>query len=234
MCESCEYEYILFDLDGTLSQSGPGITRCAQYALHEMGVEEPDLKKLEVFVGPPLNVSFRKYYGFSPEQAVEAVRIFQERYDQTGVFENEIYPGIDTMLRTLKTAGRHLAIASSKPRHLIPIVLRSFGIEEYFEVISAPGFEQELTNKMSSDNKQYMVQQALELLGIAGLRAEDRHERCAMIGDRFYDIEGALANHVTAVGVTYGYGTREELVQAGAELIADSAAELTDLLLNKH
>ena len=266
------FEYVLFDLDGTISESGPGITRCAQYALHEMGVEEPDLVKLERFVGPPLNVSFRKYYGFSAEESVEAVRIFQERYDRIGVFENAIYPGVEDMLRELRNAGLHLAIASSKPKHLIPIVLGQFGIADCFEVIAAPGFEQELTNKMNSDNKQFMVQMALEQLGVipaddpqplsgcsssagettvpAGpdstapgnaekekdsrqKNAGDLRSRCAMVGDRFYDIRGAIANHVTAIGVTYGYGTREELEEAGADIIADSAGELCAILLGR-
>ena len=229
---SSSFEYILFDLDGTISQSGPGITRCAQYALHKMGIEEPDLEKLEVFVGPPLNITFQQQYGFDPERSVEAVRLFQERYEQIGVFENEIYPGVDDMLRSLQAAGKHLAIASSKPRHLIPIVLSKFGIEDYFEVIAAPGFEQELTNKMGSDNKQFMVRLALEQLGIADPDPAALHARCAMVGDRFYDIEGALANGVTAIGVTYGYGTREELEQAGAEILADSAQELTRILMD--
>ena len=240
------YEYILFDLDGTISESGPGITRCAQYALRAFGIDEPDLKKLEVFVGPPLNVTFQQYYGFNEEESAEAVRIFQERYDREGVFENALYPGIEAMLRELRAAGKHLAIASSKPRHLIPMILDRFGIREYFEVISAPGFEQELTGKMESDNKSHMVRQALEELGLvppastesgrsgaAESPVPDLRERAAMVGDRFYDIRGALANQVTAVGVTYGYGSRGELLQAGADLIADSPQELCRLLLGR-
>ena len=228
------YEYILFDLDGTISEAGPGITRCAQYALRAFGIDEPDLQKLEIFVGPPLNVTFQQYYGFREEESVEAVRIFQERYDREGVFENALYPGIEQMLRELRGAGKHLAIASSKPRHLIPRILDRFGITEYFEVISAPGFEQELTGKMESDNKSHMVRQALQELGLvspASPDPEDLRAHVAMVGDRFYDIRGAMANHVTAVGVTYGYGSREELQQAGADIIADSVPELLAALL---
>lgn len=223
------FQDILFDLDGTLTASGPGITRSAQYALHRMGIEEPDAKKLTFFVGPPLNLTFRERYGMNEAQTAQAIGYFREQYDSKGVFENELYPGVPEMLKKLSLGGCRLAIASSKPENLVHKVLERFGIASYFTVIVGSAPDAELDNKAGADNKQQMVKKALQELSLpesAGGRMKD----CAMVGDRFYDIEGAIANDVTAVGVSYGYGSRIELEKAGAAYVADSVEELQAFL----
>lgn len=220
---------ILFDLDGTLTESGPGITRSVQYALHQMGIEEPDLAKLEVFVGPPLNLSFREIYGMDEKQTAEAIRWFRERYNETGVFENRLYPGVTDMLQSLHAAGKRLAIASSKPEQMVYKVLEHFDIKDCFDVIVGSPMSAEEDNRMGADNKLLMVQKALEGLGIRD--GADHRKDCAMVGDRMFDMKGAEANRVAAVGVTYGYGSREELREAGAEELADSVEELEKILL---
>lgn len=237
------FESILFDLDGTLTESGPGITRSVQYALHRMGIEEQDLGKLEPFVGPPLNLSFRERYGMNEEESAQAIHYFRERYDTSGVYENRLYPGVRELLSRLHKAGVRLAIASSKPEPMVHKVLEHFGIEGDFNVIVGSRMEEELDNKMGADNKLRMVQKALQGLGIrkdaeyvreSDPSSEDNAAeigRCAMVGDRSFDMRGAKANRVTAVGVTYGYGSRRELEEAGADFIAANAEELGEILL---
>lgn len=220
---------ILFDLDGTLTESGPGITRSVQYALEKMGISEPDLAKLETFVGPPLNLSFREQYGFDEEKTKEAIRWFRQRYDAEGVFENSLYPGAYDLLKKLQAAGKRLAIASSKPEQMVHKVLEHFDIADCFDVIVGSPMSAEEDNKMGADNKLLMVQKALLGLGIR--EGEDHRADCAMVGDRSFDMKGAKANRVAAIGVTYGYGSREELLEAGADELAASVEELGRILL---
>lgn len=219
---------ILFDLDGTLTASGPGITRSAQYALHRMGIEEPDASKLTFFVGPPLNLTFRERYGMNDEETARAISLFRERYDTKGVFENELYPGIVDMLKKLSISGHVLAVSSSKPQYLVEEVLSHFDIRKYFRVIVGSSADAEEDSRMGADNKAEMIRKTLTELAhmIPASPA-------AMVGDRFYDINGAKANHLTAVGVSYGYGTREELEKAGADYVADTVTELEQYLIQK-
>lgn len=241
------FQNILFDLDGTLTESGPGITRSVQYALHQMGIEEPDLQKLEPFVGPPLNLSFRERYGMNEEETGRAIHYFRESYDTKGIYENNVYPGVRELLQMFHEQGSRLAIASSKPEPMVHRVLEHFGIAGYFDVIVGSHVEEELDNKMGADNKLLMVKKALQGLGLTGepeaaedpelvmtgrpetLR-QDRRKAYAMVGDRSFDMNGAKANHVTAVGVSYGYGSRRELEEAGADFIADTVEELGRIL----
>lgn len=222
------FQNILFDLDGTLTESGPGITRSVQYALHQMGIEEPDLQKLEPFVGPPLNLSFRERYGMSEEETGRAIHYFRESYDTKGIYENNVYPGVRELLQQLHEQGRRLAIASSKPEPMVHRVLEHFGIAGYFDVIVGSHVEEELDNKMGADNKLLMVKKALQGLGLSV--EQGRRKSYAMVGDRSFDMNGAKANHVTAVGVSYGYGSRRELEEAGADFIADTVEELGRIL----
>ena len=272
------FQNILFDLDGTLTESGPGITRSVQYALHQMGIEEPDLQKLEPFVGPPLNLSFRERYGMNEEETGRAIHYFRESYDTKGIYENNVYPGVRELLQQLHEQGSRLAIASSKPEPMVHRVLEHFGIAGYFDVIVGSHVEEELDNKMGADNKLLMVKKALQGLGLSvepgGGAAEEpepamteepepamteepgpvmteepgpvmvgepepvmtealrqaRRKSYAMVGDRSFDMNGAKANHVTAVGVSYGYGSRRELEEAGADFIADTVEELGRIL----
>ncbi len=241
------FESVLFDLDGTLTESGPGITRSVQYALHRMGIEESDLEKLKPFVGPPLNLSFRERYGMNEEESAKAIHYFREVYDSKGVYENRLYPGVKELLAKLREAGIRLAIASSKPEPMVHKVLDHFGIAGDFDVIVGSRVEEELDNRMGADNKLLMVKKALQGLGIredaeeeeavnpaekkSACSDDERKRRCAMVGDRSFDMKGAKANHVTAVGVTYGYGSRRELEEAGADFIAADTEELGKILL---
>ncbi len=215
-------EYLLFDLDGTLTDPKLGITTCVQYALKAFGIEEPDLDKLEPFIGPPLRDSFMKYYGFTKEQAEEAVAKYRERFQDIGIFENEIYGGIPRMLKKLKEKGMHLAVASSKPQVFVERILEHFHIAQYFQVVVGS----ELDGKR--ENKAEVVGEALaRLFGEKPVEAD----KVYMIGDRSFDVEGARALHVESVGVTYGYGSMEELKAARADYIVRSVEELENFLL---
>lgn len=226
------YERVLFDLDGTLTESGPGITHAVQYALHQMGIDEPDRSKLEVFVGPPLNVSFQERYGMSSEESGRAIHYFRDVYDKEMVFENKLYPGVRELLDRLHADGVQMAIASSKPIHLVEKVLEHFEIRKDFAVVVGAHIEEELDNQAGTDHKLAMVQKAIEgLRKLNGSKtAECFCKRCAMVGDRSFDIKGARANGVAAIGVSYGYGTWKELSEAGADAIAADTKELYEIL----
>ncbi len=215
-------QYLLFDLDGTLTDPKLGITGCVQYALKEFGIDEPDLDKLEPFIGPPLWDSFKQFYQMDEEQANHAVAKYRERFENIGIFENEVYAGIPQMLRTLKAKGLHLAVASSKPTVFVERILKHFQLEQYFEVVV--GSELDGTRV----KKEEVVQEALRQL------FKDKpiqREKVYMIGDRKFDVEGAKAMHVDSVAVTYGYGSIEELKEAHADYIVRSVEELQRFLL---
>lgn len=215
-------KYLLFDLDGTLTDPGVGITTCVQYALKAFGIEEPDLKKLEPFIGPPLRESFMNFYGFTAEQAEEAVAKYRERFQETGIFENEVYEGIPEMLRTLQSKGLFLAVASSKPQVYVERILEYFDLKKYFAVVV--GSELDGTR----ENKDEVVQEALNRLFAY---KPIQKNQVYMIGDRCFDIEGAKALGVESVGVTYGYGDMEELKAAKADYIVRDVEELQKFLL---
>lgn len=224
-----KFRYVLFDLDGTLSESAPGITHAVQYALKQMGIDEPDLKKLEVFIGPPLNVSFMKYCHFNEEETKKAVGLFREQYDTKGIFDCRPYPGLEHLLQALKENGVHCAVCSSKPEPSVCEIIRHFGFSWAFDVILGSRPEQELNNEMNSSSKKELVDAVLTRLKVP----QDQRNRtfCAMVGDKSYDITGAKGNSIEAIGVTYGYGSREELEEAGADDIVHSVEELEALLL---
>ncbi len=215
-------KYLLFDLDGTLTDPKVGITTCVQYALHSMGIEEPDLDKLEPFIGPPLKESFMEFYGMDEAQAETAIVKYRERFHDTGIFENKIYNGIPEMLRTLQSKGMCLAVASSKPTVYVQRILEHFKIDKYFKVVV--GSELDGTRV----NKDEVVAEALKrLFGEQPIQKE----KVYMIGDRKFDVEGARALQVESVAVTYGYGSMEELKAAHADYIVRSVEELQKFLL---
>lgn len=215
-------QFILFDLDGTLTDPKEGITKSVQYALKEAGIDEPDLDKLEPFIGPPLKDSFIQFYGLSEEQAEQAIKKYRERFEHTGIFENVIYAGIPEMLRKLKARGKRLAVSSSKPGVFVEKILEHFEIKQYFEVIV--GSELDGTRA----KKEEVVEEALRQL-MGGV--EVTPEKVAIVGDRKFDIEGGHANNISTIGVTYGYGGMEELKEAKADYIVDSVEGLQSLLL---
>ena len=213
------YQYILFDLDGTLTDSKIGITSCVQYALHKLGIEEPDLDELEPFIGPPLTDSFREFYGFDDETVQQAVIYYRERFSTVGLFENDIYPGIAQMLERLKKAGRRLAVASSKPTVFVKQILEHFEILSYFDVIV--GSELDGTRA----KKEEVVEEALRQLLCDG----NGHD-IVMVGDRKFDVEGAKAYGIDSIGVAYGYAACGELEEAGADVIVETVEELEKAL----
>lgn len=215
-------KYLLFDLDGTLTDPGTGITACVRYALQSFGIEETDQAKLEQFIGPPLQDSFMNFYGFDTEQAQAAVEKYRERFQDTGIFENEVYEGIPKMLHTLQSKGFFLAVASSKPQVFVERILDHFDLRKYFKVVVGS----ELDGTRS--NKDEVVQEALNRLFAY---KPIQKGQVYMIGDRKFDVEGAKALGVESVGVTYGYGSMEELKTAKADYIVRSVEELEKFLL---
>lgn len=219
------FDYILFDLDGTLTDPKIGITSSVQYALRALGIDEPDLDRLEPFIGPPLADSFQEFYGLTPEQTKLAIEKYRERFNNQGIYENEMYEGIDKMLAALKKNGKMLAIASSKPTPLVIRVLEYFDLKEYFDYIVGS----ELDGRRSK--KEEVVEEALRLMVPASLSTQERKKRVAMVGDRRFDIEGAKAFGLTSVGVSFGYAPEGELEAAGADYIVDTVLELEGLLM---
>ena len=212
-----EQQTILFDLDGTLTDPGLGITNSILYALRAMGYEEPARESLYSFIGPPLFESFVKYIGMSEAGASRAVELYREYFKEKGIYENKVYPGIPAMLEGLKNQGKRLAVATAKPTLFAEEVLSHFGLARYFELVE--GNHMDAIHAQKSD----IIARALR-------RLSAKAENALMVGDREYDVKGALACSVEPVGVLYGYGSREELTTAGARLLAEDVQELSRML----
>lgn len=211
-----QYSLILFDLDGTLTDPWEGITRSVQFALAKMNVDEPDRRNLTRFIGPPLAESFADFYSFSPEQAWAAVEYYREYFSRQGMYENEVYPGIPELLGTLQTQGVSLALATSKPTVFSEEILRHFKLDSYFSVVVGSNLDG------SRVAKSEIIKVAVDHFG--------SEEPALMVGDRRHDIIGAQANGIDSAGVAYGYGSREELEQAGPTYLVANVHELGRLL----
>ena len=211
-------QYILFDLDGTLTESAPGIINSLKYALERLGVQDYDKAILDKFIGPPLAVSFEKFFGFKGEKCNNAIKIYREYFSERGLFENSVYPGAEDMLATLKSAGLSLAVATSKPEVFAKRILDKFGLSGYFDVICGIPLGNERMTKAQ------VIERAMSELGVTDKQA------ALMVGDRDYDVAGAHQNGIECLGVTYGYGSQEELEGAGAEYIAVSAADVVEVI----
>ena len=201
------FSCILFDLDGTISDPKQGICGCVQYALRSFGIEEPELDRLEPFIGPPLAESFMKYYNFTAEQAQEAVEKYRERFSVTGKYENVLYPGMGALLHDLKASGATLAIASSKPTVYVEDILVHFGIREYFDIVVGSELDGRRVHK---------EEVVAEVLSQLAARGESDPDKMVMIGDRSFDVEGAKAIGAHCIAVSYGYAQPGELENAGA------------------
>lgn len=213
------YHYILFDLDGTLTDPGAGIVNSVLYALRHYGIEG-DREFLRRFVGPPLFDSFIEFYGFTEEQAREAVEYYREYYRVQGIFENRLYPGIPELLAKLTEQGKILAVATSKPTVFARQILAHFQIDHYFAA--------EMVVGSYLDGRR--IKKA-EVIGAVLALLPPEREKIVMVGDRKYDVEGARANGIAAIGVTYGYGERSELEKAQPDQIVHSVPELLNFLL---
>ena len=207
---------ILFDLDGTLTDSGEGVINCALLALEHFGLPLPDREAMRVVVGPPLRDSFIRF-GVKPEDVEEAVAIYRSRYIPIGLYENTPYPGIHAMLAALKEADCKLYVATSKPEPMAVEVLEKFKLAPYFDMICGA------TLDGSRDEKDKVIAYLLDQTG--------HQEDTVMIGDAHYDVLGAAAHGIKTIGVAWGYGTVEQMQKAGAVAIADSPAALLEMLL---
>ena len=216
---SC-YKTILFDLDGTLTDPGLGITNSVKYALERFEIHIEDNKQLYPFVGPPLIDSFMKFHGFSREQAVTAVGYFREYFKDKGIFENLLYDGVRELLSDLKAAGKMLVVATSKPEVFAKQILDRFELSQYFTFIAGSTLDETRTAKSE------VIFYALDNIDPVEL------SECVMIGDREHDILGAKAVGMDSIGVLYGYGSRNEFEQAGATFIAESVDALRAVLLD--
>ena len=213
-------DYILFDLDGTLTDPGEGITNSVAYALARYGITVSDRAELYRFIGPPLVESFMEYYGFSEDTAKEAVEVYREYFSTRGWAENRVYDGVEDLLRDLRAAGKVLLVATSKPLVFAGRILEHFGLADYFTVIcGAP------LHAPKGYGKADVIREALAAAGIDDPRA------AVMVGDRHHDIDGAKTVGMSSVGVLYGYGDRNEHLEAGADAIAADVAALRELLL---
>lgn len=211
------YSALLFDLDGTLTDSAPGIMNCLRHALGIMGYDMPN--EPERFLGPPLQDSFAKYCGMNEEQVAEAVRLFRERYRDKGLFENSVYEGVPEMLGRLKASGKRLMVATCKADIYAKRILERFGLAGYFEFVGGA----ELGGARSE--KWEVIEYVLGSTGIL-----DR-SGVLMIGDRKHDVIGAKKCGISCMGILWGYGSEEELSAAGADYIAKTPSEAADMLL---
>lgn len=207
---------VLFDLDGTIINSEEGITKCVQYTLRHFGIEEPDLKKLTFFIGPPLEMNFKEHYGFSDEQAWEGVLKYRERFDREGIFECELYEGVEEVVKNLHEAGYVTAIASSKPEVACERILDHFSLLPYFDMVVGATLDKRISTKA----------QVLEELGRRMAGRDISKDEMVLIGDTKFDVLGANAFGIRCIGVDYGFGTREELETAGAVAVFDNIKDV--------
>lgn len=212
-------EYIFLDLDGTITDSREGITKCFEYALNHFGIEVPDRAELERYIGPPLEQSFREGFGFDPEKAALAVAKYRERYVPAGMFENRVYDGMEDALQRLKEAGKVLIVATSKPEYMAVRILEHFGLDGYFDDICGSDDDH------NRNKKDEVIRYAMEKHGITDV------SDVLMVGDRKFDVIGAAKCGLQCMGVLYGFGNRAELEAAGAAYIAETPEEMAQMIV---
>ncbi|MCI8634464.1 MAG: HAD family hydrolase [Eubacterium sp.] len=208
------YEVVLFDLDGTLTDPGVGITNSVAYALDKYGIQTKSRAELYKFIGPPLHESFEVFYGFSKEQAMEAVAYYREYYRDRGIFENVLYEGMEELLINLKRSGKKLLVATSKPEQFARMILEHFELSKYFDYVAGANMDGTRTRKDE------VISYALMAGNVTDL------PKAVMVGDREYDILGAKKVGLDSIGVLYGYGSLGELKEAGADFIVKKAGDI--------
>ena len=206
---------VFFDLDGTLTDSGEGIINCATLALEHFGLPIPTREEMRVFVGPPLDQTMIRF-GVPADKTDEAIRVFRSRYTTVGKFENFPYPGIPEMLQKLKNAGHRLFVATSKPEGMAQEIMAKFELSPYFEIICGATLDK------SRSEKADVIAYLLQKIGPAG--------KAVMVGDTAYDVIGAAAHGIPCIGVAWGYGKEQDMVNAGAAGIAHTMEELYSFL----
>ncbi len=212
------YKYALFDLDGTLTDPGEGITKSVQYALAKFGIVVENRSELFCFIGPPLHESFEVYYGFSREDAMRAVDYYREYYAVKGIFENGVYDGIRECLAALQASGVKICLATSKPEIYAKQILEHFDLMQYFTAVAGSNMDGTRTKKAE------VVERALMLLENPDV------SDCIMIGDREHDVLGGAAHGMDTLGVTFGYGSEDELIRAGATYVVHTPMEIVKTL----
>lgn len=217
-----QYDIILFDLDGTITDSAIGITNSVMYALEKFQIQISDRTQLFRFVGPPLDYSFKTFYGFSEEEAKQAIGYYREYYTAKGIFENEVYDGVEKLLQDLKTAGRKVILATSKPELFAKQILEHFELLAYFDYVAGASMD-ETRNK-----KDEVIAYALKENRITDI------SKVLMVGDREYDILGAKKFGMDSMGVLFGYGSLKELQAAGADYLAETPEEIRKIILEKN
>ena len=216
-----KYDVILFDLDGTLTDPGEGITNSVAHALEKVGIAVESRESLFPYIGPPLRDSFMNFAGMDYDGATQAIEDYREYYRVKGLFENILYPGMKECLARLQQAGKRLLVATSKPELFARQILEHFGIDGYFEYVAGADMAEIRVKKAD------IIAYGLEECGISDV------SRVLMVGDRYFDVEGAKAFGMDCMGVTYGYGSREELLEAGAAYLADSAEDVARQILGE-
>lgn len=213
-----QYEAIFYDLDGTLTDSGPGIRNSVAYALDKLGIPVADKTSLNVFIGPPLRDSFHRYYGLEGERLDRALLYYREYYTAGGIYENSVYAGITALLEQCARAGKRQLMATSKPEKFAKMIASHYGIDGYFDKICGASMDESMVEKGD------IIRYALRHTGIPAARI-------LMVGDRQHDILGARENHLDSAGVLWGFGSRQELKRAGADWLLESPEELGKLIV---
>lgn len=209
-----KYDIFLFDLDGTLTDTGPGIRNSVAYALKQQGTCVSDMSELNRFVGPPLIDSFKSFYGMNDEQADKAVADYRSVYALKGIYENNIYDGIRELLKALFEMGKTLAVATSKPERFAGLIVDELQISRYFKLVAGADMEGK------RNKKSLVIEYALETLNVT-----DRN-KVLMIGDTKFDVIGARECGIDCLGVLFGYGSRQELEEAGAAYICEDVESI--------
>ena len=212
------YSIILFDLDGTLTDSSQGIINSIIYALEKYDINDYDMPLLRKFLGPPLHESFEKFMGFDKEKSLQAVKLYREYFSSKGLLENKVYDGIIDLLQKLKENGKSLIVATSKPQPFTDKIMEHFDLVKYFDFIAGSNMD------TTRSKKAEVIEYALSECNI-----KDK-SKVVMIGDRAEDMIGAQSVGIDSIGVEYGYGTFDELKNAGATYIAKTVDELENLL----
>ena len=209
-----KYKYILFDLDGTITESGPGIMNSVEYALNKMNREVGERDTLKKFIGPPLTESMEKYYGMSKEEALLGVKYYREYYHDKGIYENRVYDGLEEVLKKINEAGKQAIVATSKPEKYAKIIIDHFHLTQYFACVA--GMEMD----GGRGTKAQVITYALEKNDITD------KSKVLMIGDREHDVIGAHENGLDCLSILYGFGSRKEFEEAGADYIRENVEDI--------
>lgn len=216
---NCKYDAVFFDFDGTIADTGEGIFYSVEYAIEKMGFPPLPDDRLRTFIGPPVFDSFKRELPMNDEQAAEAVEKYREKYSESGIFRLRVYDGIEDLLKELKNSGIKIAIASSKPEKFVMRLIDYLNISSLIDFIAAPESDK------APEGKTVLVKRAVNHFGVDKSRA-------LMVGDRYFDIDGANGAGVESIGVTFGYGSREELENAGSTYLADNTEEIRKIIFS--